>query len=133
MRRAFVEVDAVLGAFIDDEADADQPVVTHRLADCFVYHQAEARTIFGGTAKGIGPMIGARREELADEMAAGYGLNTVEPAFLATLRRCGVFTHDTVDVVAIHLARKVAMPRLTNPRRPDRRQPVPAHRIGTAA
>ena len=87
---AFVEVDAVVDVFVDHEADADQEIVAHAPADGLVHHQAEARAVFGRAAEFVGALVGARREELADQVAAGHGLDAVEAAFLAAQRGVGV-------------------------------------------
>ena len=106
---ALIEVDAVPGSLVDDEADTHQPVVADRLADRLVHHQSEARAVLGGPPEGVGPPIGAGGEELADQVAAGDRFDTVQPAIPATLRRGGVLLDDARNVVRVHFAREVAM------------------------
>ncbi len=105
----FLEADALLDVLVDDEADAHDIVVADALADGFVHHQAEARAVLQRAAEGVGPPIGARRQELADQMAAGDGLAAIEATFPAAQCCGGIVGDDAVDVVAVHLARDVAM------------------------
>ena len=45
---------------VDDEADADDPVVADRLADRLVHHQAEARAVLDASRRSVGAPVGAR-------------------------------------------------------------------------
>ena len=98
-----------------------------------MHHQAEARAVLQRAAEGVGAPVGARRQELADQMAAGHGLAAVEPAFLAAHGGSGVVGDDAVDVVAVHLARDVAMAALADRGRRHGRQPVHRGRGGAPA
>ena len=57
---ALVEIDAILRRLVDDEPDADDPVVADRLADRLVHHQPEARAILDRAAERVGAPVGAR-------------------------------------------------------------------------
>ena len=130
---AFLEADALLDVLVDHEADADDVVVADPLADGLVHHQAEARAVLQRAAEGVGAAVGARRQELADQMAAGHGLAAVEPALLAAPGGGGVVGDDAVDVVPVHLAREVAMAAFADRGRRHGRQPVHRRRGGAPA
>ena len=118
---AFLEIDAVLDVLLDNVADADEEIVANRFADGFMDHQPEPRAVLGRAAERVGALVGARREELADEMPARHRLDAVEPALLAAQGRRGIVGDDAVDVVTVHLPREVAMAGLAHAGRRQRR------------
>ena len=114
---------------VDDEADADDEVVADALADRFMHHQPEAAALLDRTAELVAAPIGGRREELADEMGTGEGLDAVETAFLAPRRSLGEVGHDTCDVVLVHLLGEGPVQRLAHGRRADGCQCSPRIRL----
>jgi hypothetical protein len=96
-------------------------------------HQAEARAVCGRPTIAVCAAVRSRRQKLTDEMAAGDGLNAIQAPFLAPLCRAGIVADHTLDVVLVHLARKIAVASLADRGRPHRRQPVHGERVGAPA
>ena len=123
-RHAFFEGQAAVVALVDDEAEPDQEILAHPAPDFVEHHEAEAATVLPRSAECVGPPVGFRRQELADEMPSRQHLDAVETALLAAQSRRTIGAGDAPDVMIVHLLGEAAMQRLTDRRGRDGRQPV---------
>lgn len=119
-------------ALVDDEAEAHQEIVPDLAPDFLEHHQTEPASVLERAAEAIGAPVHRRRQELADQVAAGQRFDAVQAAPLAAPGRVAVCAHDAGDVVVVHFLRKGAMRGFADHGRADHRQPVAGIRVAAA-
>ena len=121
---ALLETEARGIGLVDQEAHADDKFIADPAAYLLVHHEPEATTVFDRTAELVIALVRHRRQELADQVTADHGFDSIQPALLRAHRRGTEGLDDALDVMPVHFTREGAVQGLAYRGWPERGQPV---------
>ena len=119
--------------FVDRASESDKEVIAGLPSNFLEDHQTETAAVLQRPAVAVRPLVGYRRQELADQVRVAERLYAVKPTLLAAPGGLSIGCDHTGDIVVVHFLREAPVERLAYGRRSDRRQPVTSIRLATPA
>ncbi len=118
---------------VDHHAHADDEIGSGGAPDLLQHRHRKAHAVLEAAAVIVVALVGRRRKEGIEQMAVGFNLDPVEPAFATALHAGAIGLDHPLDLEILHHLRKGAMRRFARRRRRNDRQPVFLAPIGAAA